>query len=114
MVLMDVQMPRVDGLSATRAIRALPGPAAAVPIVALTANAVAGDRETCLDAGMDDYLAKPIDHEALRRTLARFACAPDARPGPRRAEVWAKTRRRSADEDSAKAHGPLSRDRLTG
>ena len=72
-VLMDVQMPVMDGFEATRAWRAreaelgLPP----VPIVAVTANAVVGDRERCLEAGMDDYVTKPIDPEALAEVLVR-------------------------------------------
>jgi CheY-like chemotaxis protein/HPt (histidine-containing phosphotransfer) domain-containing protein len=68
-VLMDVAMPGTDGLSATRAIRQL-GTAIAQPyIVALTAHAFPGDAETCIDAGMDDYVAKPIERAKLARAL---------------------------------------------
>jgi CheY-like chemotaxis protein len=77
LVLMDAQMPEMDGIEATRRIRAAeksaePGFAARIPIVAMTANAMSGDREMCLDAGMDDYLAKPVRPEALREVLARY------------------------------------------
>ncbi|HLZ65410.1 MAG TPA: response regulator [Aliidongia sp.] len=72
LVLMDVQMPAVDGLQAAREIRKMPGDAGRTPIVALTANAMLGDREACLAAGMNDYVSKPFERVALLATLARW------------------------------------------
>lgn len=71
LVLMDIQMPVMDGLEATRKIRSLPRPLRDIPIMALTANAMAGDRERYLEEGMNDYVAKPIDHAALLDAIAR-------------------------------------------
>ena len=71
LVLMDVQMPEMDGPDATRAIRALAPLLSRIPIVALTANAMAADRERYLAAGMDDYVSKPFEIEALRDAIAR-------------------------------------------
>ena len=71
LVLMDCQMPEMDGFEATRELRASLGPRARVPIAAVTANAMAGDREKCLEAGMDDFLAKPIDSRQLAELLDR-------------------------------------------
>jgi signal transduction histidine kinase/ligand-binding sensor domain-containing protein/DNA-binding response OmpR family regulator len=68
-ILMDVQMPMMDGLQATRAIRGLDEDRRRVPIVAMTAHAMDGDRERCLDAGMNDYLTKPIDPQQLFAVL---------------------------------------------
>jgi len=64
-ILMDVQMINMDGMEATRRIRKLNGPIAQVPIIAITASAMAGDREKCLEAGMNDYLSKPIAIDVL-------------------------------------------------
>ena len=72
LILMDVQMPEMDGLDATRAIRrAEAGRDGRTPIIAMTANAMAGDREICLDAGMDGYVTKPVKREALFEELSR-------------------------------------------
>jgi CheY-like chemotaxis protein len=89
---MDCQMPDVDGYESTRRIRANEasrlGPR--LPIVALTANALSGDRQKCLDAGMDDYLAKPYTAEQLHAKLVRWL-----------PEVIASGARSAGDEASA-------------
>jgi two-component system, sensor histidine kinase len=75
LVLMDIRMRRMDGVAATKAIRALDPPANKVPIVALTGHALAGDRDVYLAAGMDDYVSKPIRREALIAVLARWGAS---------------------------------------
>jgi CheY-like chemotaxis protein len=85
LVLMDCQMPVVDGYTATRRWREAEdhaGDGSHLPIIAMTANAMAGDRQKCLDAGMDDYLAKPVTRAELERCLHRWwrPRAPDTRP----------------------------------
>ena len=82
-VLMDVQMPEMDGPTAARAIRALAGREAGIPIIALTANALSGDREKYLAAGMSDYVSKPIEVAALHDALMR-ACGSGEGEAPRR------------------------------
>jgi signal transduction histidine kinase/CheY-like chemotaxis protein/HPt (histidine-containing phosphotransfer) domain-containing protein len=74
-VLMDLEMPLIDGLAATRAIRALEPPRTRLPIIAVTASAMPSDRERCLAAGMDDYLTKPITLADLAVMLDRHAGA---------------------------------------
>jgi CheY-like chemotaxis protein len=73
LVLMDMQMPRLDGLGATRAIRAREVIGTRLPIIAMTANALEAERQACLDAGMDDHVAKPVRLTVLEQVLARWA-----------------------------------------
>jgi PAS domain S-box-containing protein len=87
-ILMDCQMPVLDGFAATAAIRAAENGSRRTPIIALTAEALAGDRERCLQAGMDDYISKPVRIEQLVLTLDRWA--PGRRPEP--AELQASHR----------------------
>jgi CheY-like chemotaxis protein len=72
LILMDVQMPELDGFAATEQIRRLEGGIRHTPIAAMTANAMTGDREKCLAAGMDDYISKPVRLRDLERTLERW------------------------------------------
>ena len=80
LVLMDIQMPRMDGITAARRIRALDGPVSRIPIIALTANAMAGDKKTYFAAGMTDYVAKPVSAVELYAAIARVMSAPATAP----------------------------------
>jgi CheY-like chemotaxis protein len=85
LVLMDCQMPVMDGYEATRRIRELPAPAGAVTIVAMTANALSGDRKACFAAGMDDFLSKPITKAMLGEMMVKWEIvtkAPEPAPTP--------------------------------
>ncbi|MFP4550725.1 MAG: response regulator [Spirochaetales bacterium] len=86
LILMDVQMPELDGFEATRAIRGFTeeATAASVPIVAMTAHAMTGDRERCIEAGMDDYLPKPIQPESISQVVSRYAPTSHARATSRK------------------------------
>ena len=72
MVFMDCLMPGMDGYAATRQIRCREMPDQHIPIIAMTANAMKGDREKCLKAGMDDYVPKPINRKLLREVVQRW------------------------------------------
>ena len=99
LVLMDVQMPVMDGVEAAREIRAWERATGDhVPIVALTAHAVAGDRERFLAAGMDDYLTKPLHTEQLFSTLAKIGARGERKiaPSPPQLEAWDKLERLAA------------------
>ncbi|KQW48045.1 hypothetical protein ASC77_16775 [Nocardioides sp. Root1257] len=76
-VFMDCRMPRLDGFDATRQVRLAEPPGQRVPIIAMTASALEGERERCLEAGMDDYLTKPVDAAEVERTLRTWAGLPD-------------------------------------
>ena len=69
LILMDVQMPRMNGVAAASEIRTLPAPKSTVPIIAMTANAMDGDRESLIAAGMDDYISKPFSMAQLTRLV---------------------------------------------
>ena len=83
MIFMDVNMPEMDGFEATAQIRALPAPCSAIPVIALTADAMKEDRDRCIDAGMNDYISKPFRLEELEAVLQRYLQPMDAATGDR-------------------------------
>lgn len=76
LILMDVNLPDIDGLEVTRRLRSIPE-FAALPIIALTANAMYGDRERCIEAGCTGYVSKPIMKQELLKTVAKYANEPE-------------------------------------
>lgn len=93
LVLMDCHMPDLDGLEATRQIRAVEGPNRRVPILAITAGTVPGARQACLHAGMDDFIAKPFSLSTLRRKASHWLSIPLPPPSPAAEAVTADPER---------------------
>lgn len=93
LILMDVQMPEMDGFEATAAIRALPGEKRRIPIIAMTANALPSDCERCLAAGMDDYIAKPVHQRILVDLIEKWGAIGYAGSHPHRSRPSQRLKR---------------------
>ncbi|MGH7123232.1 MAG: response regulator [Stellaceae bacterium] len=113
-VLMDIQMPELDGIQATKMIRAMSPPKCDIPIIALTAHAMAGAAEEYLAAGMDDYVSKPVSPEILLSKLADLGRATKARTSAPSAAATteAPAAETSGNQSSAPHHSTLDADRL--
>ncbi|GAB2882596.1 response regulator [Nocardioides pacificus] len=105
-VLMDVQMPRMDGYTATRRIRERELPGARIPVLAMTAAAIEGERERCLDAGMDDFLTKPVDPVALGAMLDLWVSGDPTAAHEKVGAVGTPEARSGAGPSAAGAHDP--------
>jgi CheY-like chemotaxis protein/HPt (histidine-containing phosphotransfer) domain-containing protein len=103
-VLMDVQMPEMDGFEATRRIRSANAPYREVPIIAMTAHALKGDREKCLEAGMNDYLSKPIHADELYALLRKWS--PTVAPTGLTSEEPPRTTQTQPSAESAEETAP--------
>jgi signal transduction histidine kinase/DNA-binding response OmpR family regulator/HPt (histidine-containing phosphotransfer) domain-containing protein len=109
LILMDCQMPVMDGFAATTEIRRHEqqrGRSRSLPIIAITANALQGDRESCLAAGMDDYLSKPFTQQALGQTIGRWITLPRVAPAPLDGPADAPGPASPADEPEPSAAAP--------
>ncbi|HEX3532412.1 MAG TPA: ATP-binding protein [Thermoanaerobaculia bacterium] len=109
LVLMDCQMPEMDGYEATRRMREKSGDRWQVPVIALTAHAMRGDREKCLAAGMNDYIAKPFRVETLSQVLVRWLPAEDAAAAPDAAALPAGGARRAVSREILESLRSLGR-----
>ena len=99
LVFMDIQMPELDGFEATREIRRAEirrvglGGERRIPIIALTAHAMSGDRERCLASGMDGYMTKPVNPRELDETLAAYSASARVADQPRRRPIESEAKR---------------------
>jgi CheY-like chemotaxis protein len=112
LILMDIQMPEVDGLEATRLIRSTIGPRAAnasTPILAMTANVFKEDRIACMEAGMEDFIAKPVEPANLFSTIIKWLPGPDEPPGL----MLTKESPNANDSNTAVAFQQVKRDTKT-